>query len=318
VTSYYPHHYPQSPAPPLGYPYQPGAAPFADHRQEPPPAPAERRRAEEARSELDAWQRYDVDWQLFHRAWLLNVRHGEQAWRRRYTRPLAPYGLGFLFIQPATGDTSRNALVTAATRLWLAGPEAEDPTRLLAKLTSQARGCDPDARWDLRQEIANRYDDTMQQAAVYTGLALSNLNTRTGSFHDVCATATSEMDIPGTILYVSAHPDSGHGVAGRADHSGEVRMFVAERRGASEHNLLTIHSHGALSTHMMSSPYPYAETDLGYLYHDPVHGRLLQAMLHLDAAVRDADQARRDADLRDADQPRDGAIGRGNSRRRQS
>ena len=276
-------HHPPSPPPTLAYPHHRDASSFADPSQVPPGVLANQQRAREQQAELDAWQRFDRDWQLFQRAWLLNVRHGEQAWRRRYTRPLAPYGLGFLFCQPATGDTSRTTIVTAATRLWLAGPETQEPTQLLAKLAAQVRGRDPQGRWDLREQIANRRDDGMTDAAVYTGLALSTLNTSTGRFPDLCATAGSELDIPGTILYVSARPDA---VA-------EQKVFIAERRGASEHHLMTIHSHHALSTHLMSSPHPYADTSLDNLYHHFGHGPLLHWMLHLDLALHDADSARR-------------------------
>jgi hypothetical protein len=108
--------HPQSPPPPLTYPHQPDASSFADSSQVPPGVLANQQRARELQAEVDAWQRFDLDWQLFQRAWLLSVRHGEQAWRRRYTRPLAPYGLGFLFCQPATGDTARTTIVRRGTR----------------------------------------------------------------------------------------------------------------------------------------------------------------------------------------------------------
>src|SRR5947207_7538615 len=52
----------------------------------------------------------------------MSVRHAMHAWEQRYSDPIAPYGLAFLYAQPDHGRLT----LKAATKLWLAGPEAAD------------------------------------------------------------------------------------------------------------------------------------------------------------------------------------------------
>ncbi|MBM2623433.1 hypothetical protein JIG36_48855 [Actinoplanes sp. LDG1-06] len=238
--------------------------------------------------DLQAWQQHDLRWQAFHRLRLLSVNHGTLAWQRRFRAPIAAYGLAYLFTQPiadATPDDARQTQVCAATRLWKAGPESQHVVPLLSALIHQVRARDPRRPWDLRTEIANRADQGMNTNAVYSGLGLSTLDTYTSSFAEVCQTANSELDVPGGILYVAGGP------AGWADQ----RVIVADRRGASELNVTTIHTHNGLSRFRLDAPYPFAEVALHTLYQESGSGELLRLMWDLDQALREADEARRHA-----------------------
>jgi hypothetical protein len=260
-----------------------------------------------------------VQWDVFRRLQEMNLRHAGAAWNYRYSMPLAPYALAFLYGQPdrrrggtrATAARSRHAgpeaeqplprLVTAATRLWHAGPEAEHPIPLLAKFTDVATakatdisgleeagptGRQPEraAIWDLRDDLADRRDDAMTPDATYLGLGYSTLNTPQGSFADICQTATSELNVPGVFCYV-ANPS---GDVNAADH----RVFTAERRAAADHNTVTIHSWQAFTTPQLTSPLAYSQVPADFLYRQSPYALVLQAMWRLDQALRAADTAR--------------------------
>ncbi|WP_433789579.1 hypothetical protein [Actinoplanes sp. CA-252034] len=239
-------------------------------------SPAERHREQEA-ADAETLVRQNLEWSLFERAHALSVRHASAAWERRFRRPLVPYALAALFRQ----RTADGMVVTAATRLWLAGPEPSDPVDLLTALVALARDRDPRHPWDVRTALANRHD--VPDQAVYTGLALSSLDTRTGTFAEACADARSELNIPGTILYLAGDP---------AVHGGQ-RALVADRRGADGHNALTISSHEALSTPVILSRWPYTRVALSLLYERSGYGRVLQRMSELDSEINAADAQRR-------------------------
>ncbi|MFC7530153.1 hypothetical protein [Actinoplanes sp. GCM10030250] len=234
------------------------------------------RRQEEQRRRDGALQ-----WQVFHRAWTLSIKHAQAAWEMRIRQPIAPYAVAFLFRQPTNATLPTHGLleVKAATKLWLSSPETEDPADLLAAATDLVRNRDPEQPWDVRDELANRCDGGMLPQAEYLGLAMSNLNTHTGTFAEVSRAVTSQLGIPGTILFVAAEPGP--------------QALLADRRGVNDRNRVTIHSHRALSTPQVTSPYPYLDVSLHRLYQDAVHGDLLTWMHDLDREIRAADQTRR-------------------------
>ncbi|MCY1144049.1 hypothetical protein OWR29_39150 [Actinoplanes sp. Pm04-4] len=235
--------------------------------------------------EDDQYSVHDQQWQVFHRLRLLSVNHAQKGYRLRYRTPLSAHALAFLFVQPATAERAggRRSEVVAATRLWLAGPESRHAGPLLAELTRQARERDPRSVWDLREHLANRCDTAMGEHAVYLGLGLSSLDTAAGRFAQVCQTASTELEVGGSILYVatgSAEPE-------------DQQIIAAERHGAGTFNATTIHSYRALSLYRLSAPYPFAEAGLHALYGDPVRGPLLEGMRLLDFTLRQADAERR-------------------------
>ncbi|MEV4282454.1 hypothetical protein [Actinoplanes xinjiangensis] len=240
--------------------------------------PAEQNRAREA-ADAETLVRQNLEWALFERAHALSARHASAAWERRFHRPLVPYALAALFRQRAADGNAM--VVTAATRLWLAGPDPSDPVDLLSALVDLARARDPRRPWDVRTAIANRHD--VPDQAVYTGLAFSSLDTRTGTFAQACADARSELQIPGTILYLADDPAM----------PGGQRALVADRRGTDGHNALTISSHEALSTPVILSRWPYTRVALSLLYERSGYGRVLQVMTELDREIHAADEQRR-------------------------
>lgn len=252
---------------------RPAPAPTAGWQ---PPADPYRARA---MADAETLVRQNLEWALFERAHALNARHASAAWGRRFNRPLAPYALAALF-RERTADGSA-MVVTAATRLWLAGPEPSDPVDLLTALVELAQARDPRQPWDVRTAIANRHD--VPDRAVYTGLAFSSLDTHTGTFAQACEDARSELQIPGTILYLAGDPSM----------PGGQRALVADRRGSDGHNALTISSHEALSTPVILSRWPYTRVALSLLYERSGYGHVLRVMTELDREIHAADERRR-------------------------
>ena len=112
-------------------------------------------RAREA-ADAETLVRQNLEWALFERAHALSARHASAAWERRFHRPLVPYALAALFRHRSADGGGM--VVTAATRLWLAGPDPADPVDLLSALVDLARARDPRRPWDVRTAIANRHD----------------------------------------------------------------------------------------------------------------------------------------------------------------
>jgi hypothetical protein len=268
--AYQPHHTISQPRAP--YPSYPSPAAIGWQ------PPAEQNRDREA-ADAETLVRQNLEWALFERAHALSARHASAAWARRFHRPLVPYALAALFRQRNADGNSM--VVTAATRLWLAGPEPSDPVDLLSALVDLVRRRDPRRPWDVRTAIANRHD--VPDHAVYTGLAFSSLDTRTGTFTQACAAARSELQIPGTILYLAGDPAA----------PGGQRALVADRRGADGHNALTISSHEALSTPVILSRWPYTRVALTLLYERSGYGRVLRVMSDLDHEINAAEEQRR-------------------------
>jgi hypothetical protein len=235
-------------------------------------------------ADLDEKRVHYLRWEVFSRLWDANTRHAEAAWRSRADKPLAPHALVFLFTQPAfnvSADAVDSTEIRAATRMWWLGEESRDPERLLIALTDQVDGHDLLTPFDIRREMANRTDPGMREDARYLGLGYSTLDTRTGTFAQVCQHASNEWDIPGSMLYVSTW----------SENPADQRAFSVNRlrrhRGAPE-----IHSYNrALSKYMETAMYVFAERRLEELYE--LAGPILGRLWTLDRALQEADQNRR-------------------------
>lgn len=239
-----------------------------------------------------AWSDHDLRWQCFHRLHRLSTKHATEAWRLRYQRPLAPYALAFLFGQHEQDSGRRDLTVRAATRVWWHGAETTHVLPLLAALTTAARGRAP-GEWDLRHEIANRFDEQMSEDAEYLGLGLSTLHTATGTVEQAYQHAQTEWDVPGVILFMAtAWPRTGVSPDAAALVPDE-HVFIADRRGRADLGQFTIHSHHALTRYENASSYPFSTVALADLYQQFGHRQTLHAMRLLDRELRAADAERR-------------------------
>ena len=207
----------------------------------------------------------------------MNTQHAMHAWERRYSDPLAPYGLAFLYAQPDRTQPERELLtLKAATRLWLAGPESTDLPRLLFDLNIAVaqRGGDPD--FDVRRDLADRCDPQMAEDAWYVGLGVSSLDTYSGTWQQACATVDRYADVPGQIRIVMT----------------DSTMIMCDRRGLSDFSSFTVHSTHALSQSAIDTPYPYSAVAAQDLREDQAHRAVLRWMEELNHSLWRVDNAR--------------------------
>ena len=215
----------------------------------------------------------DLRQQAVRRMRYMSVQHAMHAWEHRYSDPIAPYGLAFLFAQPAAQGWH---LLTAATKLWLAGPEASNLPRLLFGLNNAVVQQIHDPNFDLRHDLANRVDNKMAENAWYVGLGVSSLDTYSGTWEQVCAAVDRHVDVPAQIRVILI----------------DSTMIVCDRRGLSEFNALTVRSTHALSASLMDNPFPWSTTSAQELRNDPAHTSVLRWMEELNNNLWQADNTR--------------------------
>jgi hypothetical protein len=223
----------------------------------------------------DAAVAIDARNQAVSRLRRMNLKHAQYAWDQRYSDPLAAYGLAFLFVQP---DQRRRGwlAVKAATRLWLAGPEAENLPRLLFDLTEFVGRQMQAGPIDLRVELANRVDEGMADDAYYIGVGLSSLDTHTGSWGQVQEEVETVADVPGKVIIELT----------------DQTLVVCERRGLREFNAFQIHSTHSLGDAFAQGVYRWSWSPPDQLRNDPAHADVLRWLEQLNLALWQADNAR--------------------------
>jgi hypothetical protein len=250
--------------------YDQQAQTSASSGQDPPAQPV----GDPIREMADRARAVKMRQQAVARLKFMTLRHAQYAWERRYSDPIAPYGLAILYVQ---NDPIGQPQVTAATKLWLAGPEAADLPRLLFDLI-QVVGKDASRRgYDVSRDLANRVDDKRTEDAQYIGLGVSSLDTHTGTWSDARDSADYDTDIPATMRIVLL----------------DKTIIVCDRRGLKEFNTLTVHSTAALSiSGPLDSPYAYSFATPEDLGKDPLHGQVLRFMEELSHLIWRTEAAR--------------------------
>jgi len=221
----------------------------------------------------------------------LNTGHATTAWRRRRSDPIAPYVLVLLYAQPnpdfhklsrfASPDDWAGAWhIKATTRIWTAGPETQDLAQMLFHLEQYVIANQDADGWSMREQLMTSIDPGMRADAVWVGLAVSSLDTKTGAFAQVCDTAFGEAQVPGVIrLVINVEPE----FPGQ-----DLAWIVGDRRGLNEFGIRTIHSTHRVADIDYHAPFTYglaAATDLAN--HDD-HGPVLRRMYGLYVALHRA------------------------------
>ena len=216
----------------------------------------------------------DLRQQAVERLRYLSIQHAMHAWERRYRDPIAPYAFAFLYAQPAPQQSWQS--LNAATKLWLAGPEASDLPRLLFDLNNLVAQHTSDPEFDIRRNLANRVDDKMADDAWYIGLAVSSLDTYSGAWDRACKSVDSHADLPATIRIVMI----------------DSTMIACDRRGHSEFNTMAIRSTHPLSMSMLDSPHSWTGITPSELRNDAQHAGVLRWMEELNLSLWRTDNAR--------------------------
>jgi hypothetical protein len=244
------------------------------HNHPRPGLPTEIPASEQTATPRDIEREANLRQQALMRLRYMNIQHAMHAWEHRYRDPIAAYALAFLYAQP---DTRPDRLtLRAATKLWLAGPEAADLPRLLFQLNHAVAQQASDPDFDLRRDLANRVDEDMSQDAWYVGLGVSSLDTYTGTWEQACATVDSYENVPGQIRIVMT----------------DSTTIVCDRRGLSQFSTLTVHATQAMARSLMDAPYPWSAVTVQQLHADPFHSPVLRWMDELNVSLWRADNAR--------------------------
>jgi len=117
----------------------------------------------------------DVRQQAVTRARKLGANLAFHCWEQRYSEPLCPHTVAYLFLQPDR-QRPRRWLLSAAWQLWFDLPDVRDLPRLLMdlhhRLAPQAS-----AGFDVREQVCVGRDENMAGDARYFGLAVVSLDT---------------------------------------------------------------------------------------------------------------------------------------------
>ncbi|MEV6632814.1 hypothetical protein AB0M54_18900 [Actinoplanes sp. NPDC051470] len=237
-------------------------------------APANAATPEQTAPPRDIKREVNLRQQAVQRLRYMNIQHAMHAWENRYRDPIAAYAMAFLFAQP--GSRPEWLTLRAATKLWLAGPEAADLPRLLYDLNKAIAEQAGNPSFDLRRDLANRVDEDMAADAYYVGIGVSSLDTCTGTWEHACSTVDSYEDVPGQIRILMTDPTT----------------IVCDRRGLSDFNTLTVQATNPLSLSPFDSPYRWGTVMVKQLQEDPAHGAVLRWMDELNLSLWRADNAR--------------------------
>jgi hypothetical protein len=216
----------------------------------------------------------DLRQQALERLRYMNIQHAMYAWERRYHDPIAAYGLAFFYAQMA-GRGSWNEL-KAATKLWLDGPEAADPARLLYGLNHVVAQEATRPDFDLRHDLANRVDEGMQEDAWYVGIGLSSLDTFSGRWSVACATAVDHTEVPGLALISMI----------------DSTVVVCNRRGTNEFGAMDVRTTHPLGTSALDRGHPWVRVEGEELRADAGLGGVLRWLEELNLNLWRFDNAR--------------------------
>jgi hypothetical protein len=249
----------------------------------------------------------DIRRRAIDRVVAMNRAHTEAAWRMRHDDPLEPHGIALLYVHHDPQRAPYGFRLTAATKLWLHDDHDFDVHhRMFRFYRDLATELSPAA--DVRA-YTDRRDGDMVEHAGYVGLAVSSLDTATGRWRDVVATASiATTDTRTARLWGRDTPDRPRpGIVHRPveDHSdipGSFRIvltdgttIVGERRGRPDFDRTIIESTHNLNFGPYATPFPWAWVHRDYLDADPAHAEVLHWMAQLNNLCYHTEVARLDA-----------------------
>jgi hypothetical protein len=268
----------------------------------PAAAPLPATRTEEIR-------RADIRRRAINRMVLMSVLQADATWQRRRHDALEPHALAFLYLQPEGRGGPYGYRLSAATKLWLRDDHAftvHDRTFRFYRDVAEAM---PGPGFDVR-DLADRRDDDMIDEATFAGIGVCSLDTSTGAWADVVATASvATTDTRPIRLWGRADttgrpapPPRRMPVENHRDIPATIRIMltdgtviVGERRGRPDFDHKILHSTHTLDFGPGESPYPWGWVTREQLDDDPDHAEVLRWMSQLCDLCAQTDAARLDA-----------------------
>lgn len=259
--------------------------------------PAERRTADLRRRAID-------------RLVAMNINQAQAAWERRRRDPLEPHGIALLYVRPDPRAIPHGWRLCAATKLWLHDGHGWDVHHRLYRFYCDLAEATPLPGGDVRA-LSDRCDEDMADDAIYIGVAVSSLDTSTGAWRDVVATAsvsttdTRPLRLWGRTDTIAtsrpAPPPRPMRVEDHRDIPGAIRIvltdgtiIIGERRGRPDFDHKILHSTHTLDFGPYDSPYPWGWVSREQLDDDPDHGEVLRWLSALNELCWQTDTARLD------------------------
>lgn len=239
---------------------------------------------------------------------MMSVLQAEDAWGRRRRDPVEPHALAFLYIQP-DGRGPYWCRLTAASRRWLRDEHAFTVHDRIFRFYDDLVKMLPRQGFDVR-ELADLADPEMFDDATFVGLGVCSLDTSTGSWQDVVATAVVETtDTRSVRLWGRADTTNRPApkprqmpVESPRDIPAAIRIMltdgtviVGERRGRPDFDHKILHSTHTLDFGPGETPYPWGWVTREQLEDDPAHAEVLRWMGQLTDLCAQTDAARLDA-----------------------
>lgn len=240
---------------------------------------------------------------------LMSTLHAEAAWQQRRRDRIEPHALAFLYSQPHGRGGPYGYRLTAATRLWLQDDHGYDVHQRIFRFDrelAEAAVTGLDVR-----ELADRRDEAMIEEASFVGLGVCSLDTSTGSWRDVVATAevatadTRPIRLWGRADSVAGRPmppSARMPVQDYRDIPAAIRIVltdgtivVGERRGRPDFDHKILHATHTLDFGPGDSPYPWGLVTRQQLADDPAHSEVLRWMTDLCDLCAQLDNSRLDA-----------------------
>lgn len=279
--------------------------PWPSHGDTPPWSRVQMAPGTDAAARLAA----DLRRQAIARAEAMNADHARAAWEGRRRDPIEPHSVALLYVQPDPRVIPHGWRLTAATRLWLADDHGWDVHQRVYQFYRDLAAASPLPGGDVRA-LTNRRDRAMAPDASFAGIAVSSLDTSTGRWADVVATAQVQTtDTRPARLWGNADsrrmpPAPAARAARVGDHRdipGAIRIaltddtvIVGERRGIPDFEHKILHSTHTLDFGPYESPYPWGLVSRDQLDADPDQYEVLRWMGALLDLCWQADAARQE------------------------
>ena len=212
--------------------------------------------------------------QVVQRVWRFNAQHAHHAWSRLQRlsiggprRPISAHAVAFFYAPPSV-TADRTPVLRTATRLFLAGPEAADPARLLGDLATIAAGWVDAGGVDPRRHMVDRAEPT-GAGAWFTGVALSTLDTDAGPWDQVSQQAWVPMDLAGRV-YVWLTDDT---------------MVLLARRAHNDSRPMGIRATHSIDSTPGHLVLPWSWNPNLALLDDPTTAPIWRALIHLSNVI---------------------------------
>lgn len=234
----------------------------------------------EAVGNVDPAPYVDVRQQAVDRLRRMATNLAFHAWEQRFSDPLCPHALAFLYLQH---DTRRAGMwkLTAAWQLRLDNPQVRVLPQLLFDLHHQFAPRAAGAGFDVRDELSVGRDEDMADAArtVYAGLGVISLDIPQGAWAQTQRSATTALDVPSRLWAAL----------------GDGTLIAGQQLGRTGFHRFWVESSQTLDHPTRPAMVDWTPVDADQSRRHPEHGDIVRWATELSDTLSQADNGRVDA-----------------------